>query len=374
MKHQDLRVKIKAALRSQGFRIRGDKVLPHKGLDKPAIRALNEVAVQHRIDRSKPGLERHESRLLTRLASGDSIDPSAVRPRLVVVESDSDDELLFRYTALHWSIPVSSGYGRRLRFLVLDDQNDKLIGIIGLGDPVFALGARDEWIGWSPAQRSLRLRNVMDAFVLGAVPPYRELLCGKLMAMLTTCDEVRDEFHSKYGGKTSLIQATEGDARLALITTTSALGRSSVYNRVRFQNRLLFQRVGFTRGSGEFHFANGLYGAMHEFAKENCEPTAKKQEWGTGFRNRREVIKKCLQKLDLPDQWLYHGVQREIFVVPLAANTRQFLTGERERLHWHHQSAGALAAAFLSRWLIPRAARDTRYREFTPNQFRLWTR
>ena len=40
----------------------------------------------------------------------------------------------------------------------------------------------------------MRLRNVMDAFVLGAVPPYRELLCGKLVAMLAASDEVRDAF------------------------------------------------------------------------------------------------------------------------------------------------------------------------------------
>jgi hypothetical protein len=374
LKPEHLKSKIKASLRSQGFRIRGDKVLPHKDLDKSDIRSLNGIAVQHRLDRSRSGLARHEDRLLSRLACGTSIDPNAVSPFLVVVEPDSEDELLFRYAALHWSIPVSSGYGRRLRFLVLDGQNDKLIGIIGLGDPVFALGARDEWIGWTPKQRSGRLRHVMDAFVLGAVPPYRELLCGKLVAMLTTSNEVRNEFHRKYRRHTSLIQGAEGDARLALITTTSALGRSSVYNRVRFEDRLLFRSVGYTRGSGEFHFSNGLYGAMHDFATEHCQPTAKKEEWGTGFRNRREVIKKCLQELKLPNQWLYHGVQREIFVVPLANNTREFLAGEHQRIRWHYQSVRDLGKFFLSRWLLPRASRDSRYREFVPEQFRLWAK
>ena len=113
---------------------------------------------------------------------------------------------------------------------------------------------------------------------------------------------------------------------------------------------------------------------MYAFATEHCEPTAKKEEWGSGFRNRREVIKKCLRELELPGSWPYHGIQREIFVVPLAANTQDFLSGKHERLRWHHQSAGELAEFFLSRWLLPKAARDVRYRDFTPEQFRLWPR
>lgn len=374
MNSDDLKSKIKASLKSQGFKIRGDKVLPHKDLDKEDIRSLNTVAVEHRRERSRPGLERYENHLLTRIANGRAFNPQAVSPALIAVQPDSEDELLFRYAALHWSIPISSGYGRRLRFLVVDRQNDKLIGIIGLGDPVFALSARDKWIGWDTAQRASRLRNVMDAFVLGAVPPYRELLCGKLVALLAASDEVREAFRQKYCQQTSLIQATTSDARLALITTTSALGRSSIYNRIRYQGRLLFRSVGYTQGSGEFHFANGLYGAMHDFAREHCQPTAKKEEWGTGFRNRREVIKKCLQELKLPDSWLYHGVQREIFVVPLADNAQQFLTGKHHRLRWHHQSVDDLATFFVSRWLLPKAAKDLRYRDFTTDQFRLWPR
>jgi hypothetical protein len=70
-----------------------------------------------------------------------------VAPRLVEVLRDSDDELLFRYASLHWSIPTSSGYGRRLRFLVEDAHNGKLIGLFGLCDPVFSVAARDAWWG-----------------------------------------------------------------------------------------------------------------------------------------------------------------------------------------------------------------------------------
>ena len=98
------------------------------------------------------------------------IDPERIEPRLQEVKSGSWDELLFRYSCLHWSIPVSSGYGRRLRFLVYDNSTGKLMGLFGLGDPVFSLSARVQWIGWTKEDRRKRLVHVMDAFVLGAVP------------------------------------------------------------------------------------------------------------------------------------------------------------------------------------------------------------
>jgi len=367
-----LRSLIERSLKGQGFRIRTGQILPPPDLNKEKLRNLHALAVRHRVERSRDGLVRIESRLLACLASGSEIVPEQIAPRLVEVKPDSDEELLFRYASLHWSIPVSSGYGRRLRFLVIDEQNGKLIGLFGLGDPVFSLGARDEWIGWTTEARRENLHHVMDAFVLGAVPPYSFLLCGKLVAMLTASNEARNAFRRKYGGQRSVIRRKRLDARLALITTTSALGRSSIYNRLKYGERLLFQGVGFTRGSGEFHFSNGLYGAISQYAVQYCEPTAKQERWGTGFRNRREVVKKCLAKVGLSTEWLYHGIQREIFVIPLARNTRDFLRGEHSRLLWFDQSAEDLFAFFRERWLIPRSQRDQRYRLWDAGEWRLW--
>lgn len=367
-----LRVKIIQSLRAQGFRIRKGTILPPRDLSKEAIRDLHKTAVEHRIERARDGLFREEKELLQHVASGNEIDPSRICPRLVEVLPNSEEELLFRYASLHWSIPISSGYGRRLRFLVVDENNGKLIGLIGLGDPVFSIRPRDEWVGWTPSDRKERLRNVMDAFVLGAVPPYSFLLCGKLVAMLASSDTVRAAFKRKYGGARSVISQRMHDGNLALITTTSALGRSSVYNRLRFGERLLYHSVGFTKGSGEFHFSNGLYGAITEFAEEHCKPTAKQERWGTGFRNRREVITKCLPALGLSSDWLYHGIEREVFVIPLARNSREFLRGKQSRLLWFDQRAPDLFLFFRERWLLPRSKRDPSYRSWDRNDWQLW--
>ena len=368
----ELRSRVVQSLRKQGFQIREGFLVPPDAKDKNGLRALHGEAVKHNVARSRPGLERHETRLLSYIATGRDVIPEKIRPRLVLVQPGSEDELLFRYVRLHWSIPVSAGYGRRLRFVVYDESNGKLIGIFGLSDPIFDLGPRDQWIGWSRDARKRRLQCVMDMFVLGAVPPYSHLLCGKLVAMLATSQDVYEAFRRKYNGQRSTISRKLLDGRLALLTTTSALGRSSLYNRLRYGEHHVFQNVGYTRGSGDFHFSNGFYDDLRKFAITYCNPTAKHPLWGDGFRNRRELVRKTLPLLGLSSELLYHGIEREIFVVPLATNTPAFLRGDHQRLRYHRRSVNDLFEWFQDRWLLPRAARDDRYRVFDPEHYRLW--
>lgn len=369
-----LRERVLKSLRAQGFSVSNEHVVLPNSTDKVAIRRAHETAVEHRIELARAGLERHEERLLQWIADGPQIDPARISPRLIEVQPDSEEELLFRYARLHWSIPVSAGYGRRVRFLVIDECNDKLIGILGLGDPVFNLGPRDNWVGWTREDRQARIRAVMDAFVLGAVPPYSQLLCGKLVALLATSDEVRNAVKRKYSGQKTLIAGDTHDGHLALVTTTSALGRSSLYNRLRLNEVPVFHSLGFTQGSGEFHFANGVYRELREFAEKNCIATAKDSRWGAGFRNRREIIRKALPALGLNPNLVYHGVQREIFVAPLAHNTQAFLCGEHTHLRWFSRPIADLFEAFRNRWLLPRAQRDHRYRDFRRENYRIWNR
>jgi hypothetical protein len=360
------------SLRAQGFSFQDGRLLTPNIDDKDDIRQLHAPAVEHRRQRSKIYLERHEPSLLKHIANGDEIEPHSISPKLVEIEPDSTEELLFRYISLHWSIPVSSGYGRRLRFLVIDEQNEKVIGAFGLGDPVFNLGPRDEWIGWNRAGRASRLHHVMEAFLIGAVPPYTHLLGGKLVAMLLASNEVRKAFRRKYAGSSSVIRDRKLDGRLVLITTISALGRSSIYNRLTYGNRRLYQSIGYTRGFGEFHFSDGLYSSISEHATKWCTPTAKASEWGEGFRNRREVVKKCLVDVGLPTDWVHHGIRREIFAIPLARKTQQFLRGEASRPGWLDVSVKDLFQAYVDRWLVKRLERNTAYVAFERSQYQLW--
>jgi hypothetical protein len=367
-----LRSAIRRSLRAQGFRIDGNCVSFRQRRDKRSIRKRHEHAVEKRIALAEPGLAKHENQLLTCIASGHEVDPGRIKPKLVQVEPDTFESKLFRYACLHWSIPISDGYGRRLRFLIFDDSNSKLIGLFGLGDPVYAIKARDEWIGWGSGAKAARLYHVMDAYVLGAVPPYSRLLAGKLVALAATCNEVRKAFATRYGDRPSLISGKVREPDLVLVTTTSALGRSSLYNRVKFGKRLVFESVGFTGGWGEFHFSDGVYEDISEFARKCCVPTAKQEKWGNGFRNRRELVRKALATLGFSQDMLNHGIQREVFVAPLASNAREFLRGQHSRPRYHRLPFPQAAAFWRERWLLPRTERDASFREFDSSEWRLW--
>ena len=120
-------------------------------------------------------------RVLSCFADGSQIDPAKIKPVLVRVERGIFENELFRFATTLWSVPVSRGFGRRLRYLVMDEYHGKLIGIFALGDPVYNLRARDQHIGWSHVERSQRLVNIMDGYVIGSMPPYSALLGGKLV-------------------------------------------------------------------------------------------------------------------------------------------------------------------------------------------------
>lgn len=374
-KERALRLRVEETLRNQGFQVDSHAIRANiSSSDKEGIRRLHQLAVSASRERARPGLERLEGQLIARFARGDEVEPEKVQPVLHEVKAGTEEELLFRYARLHWSIPVSAGYGRRLRFLVLDENTNKLMGLIGLGDPVFRLGPRDRWIGWNSDARAERLRYVMDAFVLGAVPPYSSLLCGKLVALLVGTDEVQRAFSRKYRGASSVIRSRRFDGRLALITTTSALGRSSIYNRLRLEDRKVYLSAGYTTGSGEFQFSNGIYKELLSFAEDQCTPAAKNANWGSGWRNRREVVRAVLPRLGLSRNLVYHGVEREVFVVPLARNTREFLRGEHKNLRHSKNSVRDVSSWFQKRWLLPRARRAEAFRDFDPESLRLWSR
>ena len=380
----ELRAQVEAHLIAQGFVLSNGRILTPVFDDKDRLRALHAAAVADQRERARKALERHEHRFIQQLAHGDELDVSDIEPDLKpITDRTSFDSALWRWCALHWSIPVSNGYGRRLRFLVVDRAHgDKVVGLIGLADPVFAMKSRDDWIGWDRDRRRVALTNVMDAFVLGAVPPYNALRAGKLIALLAGCTEVRQAFQVKYANRPTLISQRNPHAHLALVTTTSALGRSSVYNRLKHPDHTLaFQPVGYTVGSGDFHLSGPIYNSLIEFAKRNglAERNQRHERWPgyeTGSpRSRRAVFDCALTALGFnPKALRLHGIQRQVFVAPLAANAAAFLRGDEAEPEWRDVSNAITSDWWLERWAMHRANRDDTWRDFHPRSWALWPR
>jgi len=364
-----IEARLKRALRSH-LRLLGFKRTEEGGLAPPdcskdSFRRLHGVQRRERLQAEREFVVEQWPLLRGHFANGSEVDPSRVAPRLELIQADTWQSDLFRVAALTWSVPVSHGYGRRMRFLVWDESNRKLIGLMALADPVFNLAVRDKHIGWAADDRRKRLAHVLDAYVLGALPPYNMLLGGKLVAALVGTREIRDAFTLKYSGVRGLISGDVKPATLAMVTTSSALGRSSVYNRLRLESYRLFRSVGFTSGWGHFHIPDRLFATMREYLKAHGHAYADNHRYGDGPNWKLRAVRECLRLLGLNTNWLHHGIAREVFVCELAKNARSFLAGRSEHPRYGGLPTVAdVAAAARSRWLEPRAARRPEFTDW----------
>ena len=354
----------------QGFSTREDP--RHDKRSKEAMRLLNRSAVQEMRQRYGKTLAKKENTLLDYFADGCEVVPRKIRPKLVLVDSRHRLWPLFNYVKVHWSIPVSSGYGRRLTYIIFDEQNEKVMGIIGLGDPVFNLRARDGYIGWKKGQKVRNLDKMMDGFVIGAVPPYSFILGGKLIASLLFTTDIRVDFSNKYSDTLSYISARKNSGNLVLLTTLSAFGKSSVYDRIKLPNGQRFISVGYSQGWGEFHFNGPLYDQLSALVEKHYGgKTYKNSKWGGGVRNKREVVQKALRLLDLPRDLLKHGISREVFLVPLATNFHDFLIKDAT-IKYYDWDINEVSDYMTNRWVVPRSERDNRYSTWGRDDYRIY--
>lgn len=365
---EDLRRMILSHLTQLGFLITSDGQLSLPK-DKACVRNANKAAVNIAIRKSWEKIQRYEPEFIDRyVIDGRDLDPVNVEPKLIKVDKKNSN--LFNWVKLHWSIPVSAGYGRRLRYIVKDNTNGAVIGVIGLADPVFGIRDRDNLIGWSRKAREERLRNVMDAYVLGAIPPYSQVLGGKLVASLLASPKIIGDFRSKYKGKQSLISGRIFDGKLAIVTTASAFGKSSIYDRIKIQNGPEMLHAGWSSGSGEFHLFSNFYDQLTMLVKDDIKGR-KNPLWGSGIRNKRVVLSAALDKLNLPRALLYHNVKRELFIMPLGRRSLEFLRGETKIIGYYDVQQHDIADFIKNRWIIPRSMRDKRYLEFKKVQYSL---
>jgi hypothetical protein len=322
-------------------------------LDKDAIRKLHDPARRLELDRRQGWLQRNLPRYLPHFADGKDIEPEQVKPALIEVKKNWQHEL-FRTARLTWSLPYSKGFGRRLRFLVMDEHNGKLIGILALQSPPLSFPARDRLFAYPKGRKTELVNQTMDIHTLGAVPPYSRLLGSKLVAMAATSNEVREAYRRKYRDRVTEMQGRILPAHLVALTTTSAFGRSSIYNRLSFDGDLLAQSIGYTEGYGSFHLAH-MYGPFRRYLEEMGIST--RGGFGTGPRIKWQTMVRALGQLGFSSEMLKHGVQREAFLFPLASNLKDYVEGRADEPMYLDRPFAALAAHWCERWLLGRAER-----------------
>jgi len=334
--------------------------------DKDRMRAVHIRARNHETAPQRENALALYQLYAEHFVDGCKLDPRKIRPVLKLVTPRSIWEDLFRTVRWTWSMPYSAGYGRRLRFVVWDYRHRAVIGIIGLQSPPVDLSARDDLFEYPDGAKIDLINRTLDAYTIGAIPPYSNLLGGKLVAGLVASNEVRQAYWAAYAGKRTEMKNCRIEQPLVAITTTSAFGRSSIYNRLTFEGRPLAESIGYTRGTGSIHL-EALYPHVLEFLRTR-DPDLVAGGYGFGPKRKWQHFKHALDLLGLSRAYFDHGLRREVFIYRLVSNLEDGMRGGNFGRALNLRAVD-YARFWLQRWGIPRSERNTDWHDFDANNY-----
>jgi hypothetical protein len=359
-----LRERIIQVLKEQGF-----KINPHvrpKGCSKTTYRRIQQKARFEQLSLHKNFLVDSVKKVKNYCRDGSEIIPDEISLELREVQAGSLEEILFRWwNLIWWSIPFQRSYGRQMRFLLWDTTHDAPFGLICLQSPVLKMSVRDNYLRIPKDELDIWVNRSMNAQRVGALPPYNELLGGKMVALALACNEIREAYRRKYKNYISIIKERKLKAELLFITTTSAFGKSSLYNRLKCNGEVVAECLGYTQGSGTFHIPEELYEELLEFLKNQGIDVAR--SYGHGPSRKLKLISLGLKYLGLP-KFEYHGIKREFYLFPLVKNLREVIQDSQKPI-WVDRPFNKLVDYWKERWALPRAERMPEWKTFNSNKF-----
>lgn len=347
------------------------EVFPPEIYDKETIKQAMSFKREEIINSNRQWIDKKIQLARENLASGYDVMRSEIDPIIEVCETQKQKDL-FRIFRYYWSSPYSDYVGRRIKLLIRDRAlpNKPVIGIAALGSPIIHIPERDEFIGWDKTTRTKNLIYTMDAFVIGALPPYNYLLGGKLISLLLASNEVRKIYREKYKDKVTIIDKRVANS-LVGIFTTSLYGKSSQYNRLKYRDNILYHHIGYTKGYGSLHLSKETIQEMVKFL--NSKNIDVNHRFGDGPSWVMRVIKAAGELVGFHSDFLLkHSFKRSIYFVPLAKNYRKVLNDEVKRPKYYNYTKRELVNHWKERWLENRKRNPdviANVLDFNPNDF-----
>lgn len=219
--------------------------------------------------------------------------------------------------------------------------------------------------------------SLMELNVCGAIPPYNEILGGKLVALLATSPQVISDYRDRYSDKRSEIASRlKGEdvcrpADLVYIGTTSLyyVG-SSQYNRLKIPGKLFnssydvrWKELGKTVGFGTLHISKATTMCLTEatnngFSKIN-------HVFGEGASPKMRLMTMAIRELLESDEsdtkeFSKHAMSRIVYGAELASNTLNYLLGNDAAPNYYFNSSDYLGETqkiidfWLNRWVASR--------------------
>lgn len=262
------------------------------------------------------------------------------------------------------------------------------------GDRRFIENALDSERGTRALQTALKEMKkrrvgagMMNIQVCGAIPPYNNILGGKLVAMAITGPEAIEAYREKYEGyKSKIASAMKGapvikNNELVFLDTTGLFKVGSAqYDRVRVpapNGQIEYEEIGMTEGYGSVQFGASTRERLTEVTELLENRRAVKNRFGEGIAPKMRKIRHGLENLGLDGELIKHESPRVIYAVDLAADFREYLFGltDDPDYYWALEDVEteqeSIYEHWRRRWVSKRIQRDevlTRLQQFNAEE------
>lgn len=213
--------------------------------------------------------------------------------------------------------------------------------------------------------------------VCGAIPPYNEILGGKLVALLATSPQVIHDYKERYADKASEIASRlKGmpvcrPADLVYVGTTSLyyVG-SSQYNRLKMPGSIfntdfdiVWKKLGMTIGFGTMHISKATTMSLTEATSDGFNRI--NHVFGEGASPKMRLLTMSIRELlestneDSKD-FSKHAMSRIVYGACLAENTFDYLLGKESKPKYYTDMADYVSGTqkiidfWRNRWLKSR--------------------
>ena len=267
------------------------------------------------------------------------LNPENIKPKLISVDSKSPYWKYWKAIEQNVaSFEFRRSAGRNCYFLVINEYDGKMLGVLDVAADFLSLGKRDEYIGWDKEQRKKNNRRIANISICVPTRHFGYNLCGgKLLALLAVSKEVGEHWKAKYGDE------------LAGVTVTSLYGRGSQYNRLK-----QFKYVGKTKGQGTCQIPDNIYRECRNLVEE-IEGEIPGGCFTKGKNSRINIIRRACKYLDIDAKILTtHGRERGIYWCDRGYNTKELLKDEEDSLNTYDYSIEELTKYWRETWAYRR--------------------
>ena len=258
-----------------------------------------------------------------------------------IVEFTKDAETWTIVRKLIHTMDWNANPGRNQKYYVKDKNTDKILGLISLGSDVTTIKVRDDYIKWTKDNKFVdhHLNNTAIASTIVCVQPLGfNMLGGKLIAALTTCSDVRNQWKKDY------------DDVLVGLTTTSLYGAHSQYNGIPH-----WKTLGESAGKIMIKPDDSVYLVWNKWLKENHPEEHHKAVTTTGPK--QNVINRVFRHLGIKGKDYEHGFKRGVFFANIYDNGLEYLRNEIDDSELIMKKRSCLDYKYVVNWWSRKAIR-----------------